>query len=90
MIPLVAGTLHALGDHKHEICFSKNEHHFHQKDYDCPFYSIKNNNPLLTYTSYDLTKESHHSESKGIVKYFLTSHQQLSFSLRGPPQTTHI
>lgn len=85
MLPLFVGSLHALSDHKHDICFSKSESHFHQKDLDCTLHLLKNTNSLLIENSFSLQKEYTKIILKERKKNFLKSHQHLSFSLRAPP-----
>lgn len=90
MVPIFAGSLHAFSDHKHEICFAKNEQHFHENDFDCSFHVIKHSTPFLTNNTYTSFIRALHLDCEGIQKNFLKSHQQLSFSLRGPPATVHF
>ena len=90
MVPLFSGTLHAFSDHKHEICFAKHVKHFHENDIDCSFQVIKNSTPFLTDNSFTSYAETEHLDYEGAKKNFLKSHQQLSFSLRGPPVTIRL
>ena len=87
-IPMFVGLFHSLSEHNHEICFSKIEKHVHEKDIDCSLDVIKNSNSLLSESTYETFKILFY---KGIVEKknnFLTSHQQLYFSLRAPPYST--
>ncbi|MDG5491927.1 hypothetical protein [Psychroserpens sp. SPM9] len=86
LVPSVVKFSHALSNHEHEVCFDKDQTHFHKIDLDCEFYKFK----LQTQTTkvivdYDIYAiEANH---KTINHYysFLSNYQRLHFSLRGPP-----
>lgn len=85
-IPASIELVHAYEPHKHTICTSEIEHHFHENDVECvlchlqvDFYTTINKAVQLDISSQIMTEHAvHYTYFKG--------HQHLSFSLRGPPQ----
>ncbi|WP_298896159.1 hypothetical protein [uncultured Psychroserpens sp.] len=86
VLPSVVKFSHALSSHEHEVCFIKNQTHFHNIDIDCEFYKFKLSNSLyIQLENYSLTAND--KLYKPITTYhnFLKSHQHLPSYLRGPP-----
>ncbi|NVJ88854.1 MAG: hypothetical protein HWD82_05385 [Flavobacteriaceae bacterium] len=85
-IPIIALALHSLSNHKHEICHAKTESHIHSNDFDCDILLLKQGNSYIEVYNYQVFEISKISNIVSIKNSFLKNHQQLSFSLRGPPQ----
>ena len=91
VITLITPTLvkfgHIFEDHTHEVCTHKSQTHLHTLDIHCEFYKFKTNNLLaISHFSYDILDTN--TKSKEITSWlynFKYNHQQLPFSLRGPP-----
>lgn len=84
-LPIAVLAFHSLTNHKHEICFSKTEQHIHDKDLDCTLHLYKQSNSFLVDSDYQFFNNSEIQSSETLQQNFLKNHQQLSFSLRGPP-----
>lgn len=82
--PSIIQTVHAFHNHEHTVCTSKTEKHIHQKDYDCKLDVIKKTDVYLTTYSLNFTVIEN-KFSITLPYNFLTKHQQLPFSPRGPP-----
>jgi hypothetical protein len=77
--------MHALENHTHQVCHSKNENHVHENSTDCDFHFFKVNTPYLpnnTFTSIEPTKKTVLIEG---FYNFILDYQPLSYRLRGPP-----
>jgi len=85
IIPTIILFLHSFSNHEHRICLSKVENHIHQKEAKCelhllndsPFYAKKHVVNFINYIEI--------TSIENLKNNFLKNHQQLSFSLRGPP-----
>ncbi len=84
-IPITVLAFHSLTNHKHEICFSKTEQHIHDKDLDCNLHIYKQSHSFLADFTYQFSITNDINSVKNLKNSFLKNHQQLSFSLRGPP-----
>ena len=84
-LPAGIQLTHTFEEHKQTICSSDVIHHFHQQDIDCELCHLQ----VKTYAI--LAKEVYSFVQKNITfniennYQFLFIHQQLSYSLRGPP-----
>ena len=84
-IPATIQTVHAFEPHQEMICSSDVEHHFHQDELECTLCHLQAEIFAI------LPQEDFYLASKQIQLQnnrnyrFLFNHQQLSFSLRGPP-----
>lgn len=87
LLPLTVLAFHSLTNHKHEICFSKTEQHIHDKDLDCTLHLYKQNHSFLSELNAFVTFKTKANAVIKLKNSFLKNHQQLSFSLRGPPST---
>lgn len=85
--PAVVKLGHAFENHKHEICVDNSSAHLHTLDLDCEFYKFNISNPLLIPNfQYEISFIDSYSTIKNFGLYnFKYNHQQLYFSLRGPP-----
>ena len=86
LIPTAVKFTHAFNHYKHEVCLGEKTAHIHKLDLDCKFYEFKlTKNYLLGHFSF-IVFESKKSPLKRVSPYiFLSSYQNLHFSLRGPP-----
>jgi|TARA_R100000789_G_C2989329_1_gene145678 hypothetical protein len=85
LLPLAANSLHDFLNHEHAVCASKIENHVHEKDIDCSLHLLKQNTLYLATNSYNLQQITIIKTNNSTPYNFLKNHQQLSFSLRGPP-----
>lgn len=76
---------HAFGDHNHRVCHSIDVKHIHKKDTDCSILLIKHNLSNEILSEYEFFNPIVINSVDILKKNFLKNHQQLSFSLRGPP-----
>ena len=76
---------HAFGDHNHRVCHSIEVKHIHKKDLDCSVHLFKQNLAYHTFQEYQFIEVNEIHSNDILKKNFLKNHQQLSFSLRGPP-----
>jgi len=87
LLPTTVKIFHAFENYKHEVCTSKGTKHIHQIDHDCLFYKFHLNNPLIFSTfSFDLLNSDKAISIIDGLYDFKYNHQQLSFSLRAPPE----
>ena len=86
LVPSVIKFSHAFTHHQHEICNGEYQTHLHKSDIDCDFYKFKLSSQFYFLIEDFLILEKK-SESNRIFEFysFLNNHQQLPFSLRGPP-----
>ena len=86
--PSIVKLSHVFANHEHEVCTTDKAQHFHEVNLDCEFYKFKKTSESYINQVYNDT-ESFLKVQKEITFYytFLSSHQQLSISLRGPPLT---
>lgn len=87
LTPIMVKSYHGFENHKHDVCVEKYSTHFHAVDLDCEFYKFKLSNTyyqsIANYTATPLFKILKKNTS---YYFFLTSHQQDSSYLRGPPR----
>ncbi len=77
--------LHSFSNHEHRICQSKSESHLHQKEAKCELH-ILNHSPFYVNNSiFNFINCAEINSAENLKSNFLKNHQQLSFSLRGPP-----
>ncbi len=88
LVPTAVKFAHILShhDHTHEVCLGKKSAHLHKVDVDCEFYKFQLNNHFLLTVEYDYNIYTPSNlKALSLTYKFLNNHQQLSFSLRGPP-----
>ncbi len=83
--PAVIQTIHLFDNHSHTICTSKTDQHIHDKSLNCELDMIKKSDGFLfEQIQTIIVIEGLSSFTK--TYNFLLAHQQLPFSLRGPPE----
>lgn len=83
--PAVIQTIHLFENHSHTICTSKTDQHIHDKSLNCELDVIKKSDGFLfEQIQTIIVIEGLSSFTK--TYNFLLAHQQLPFSLRGPPE----
>ena len=85
LYPAVIQTIHLFENHSHTICTSKTDQHIHEKSLNCELDVIKKSDGFLfeqNQTIIVIEGLSSFTETYN----FLLAHQQLPFSLRGPPE----
>ncbi|OMP30655.1 hypothetical protein [Mangrovimonas sp. DI 80] len=87
LLPYITKLTHVFTHHHHEVCNGESQAHLHSLDQDCSFYQFKINNTFVL-TSFDfvIPKIVPAKETTVGLYNFKYNHQQLSFSLRGPPE----
>ena len=91
LLPIVILGLHSFEKHEHNICCSDNVEHFCNKDFDCSdLHVLKISEPYLANINYQFFQNEEKNSIDNLKHSFLKSHQQLSFSLRGPPFNNFI
>ncbi|MDO6596812.1 hypothetical protein Q4512_07780 [Oceanihabitans sp. 2_MG-2023] len=87
LTPSLVKVGHVFENHKHDVCTDNlSQTHLHALDLDCEFYKFKLNTKYYTVlNNFRLSVEENFSKINNTFYYFLNNHQQLSFSLRGPP-----
>lgn len=75
-------------NHEHTVCSSKIENHVHEKDLDCSLHLLKQSDVSLANYSFKIIQITINKDINSLKYNYLKNHQQLSFSLRGPPLTT--
>lgn len=86
LFPSAFKLSHIFLDHHHELCFDQSSTHFHVKDIKCDIYKFKLNN-LIAFEpfNFEIIKTEHQPKKILFNYFFLSEHQSLHFSLRGPP-----
>ncbi|MEY8849102.1 hypothetical protein AB9K26_09810 [Psychroserpens sp. XS_ASV72] len=86
LLPLAVKFSHLFSHHDHEVCLGENQSHLHEIDMDCEFFKFKINHQT-TFASFDFQpiEFTDHQKTFDAEYVFLSSFQQLHFSLRGPP-----
>ena len=86
LIPAAVKFTHAFNHYKHEVCLGEKTTHVHKLDLDCKFYDFKlTQNYILSEFNFN-TSDIKIPSLKVVSPYiFLSSYQNLHFSLRGPP-----
>lgn len=74
-------------NHEHAVCNSKIEQHLHEKDVDCNLHLFKESTSFLADIDFEILTNTIITKNNSISYTFLKNYSQLSFSLRGPPQT---
>lgn len=86
LIPTAAKVAHIFQSHKHVFCTAKHERHIHNYDFDCQFYKFHVNAictiPEVHFDIPQLFQSKRTIEAPYVA---LNEHQDLHFSLRGPP-----
>ncbi len=85
LLPTSIQLAHAFEQHEHVICSSDAESHIHQDDVECFLCHLQGETFAIVpnETSYFAEKQIKFNNNRNYQ--FLFNHQQLSFSLRGPP-----
>jgi len=83
--PAVIQTIHLFENHSHTICTSKTDQHIHDKSLNCELDVIKKSDGFL-FEQIQTIKVIEGLSSFTKTYNFLLAHQQLPFSLRGPPE----
>ena len=83
--PAVIQTVHLFDNHTHKVCTSKTDHHIHEKTFDCELDVIKKSDGFLFEQNQTNIVIDDLFSITGTYN-FLLPHQQLPFSLRGPPE----
>lgn len=86
LLPSALKVSHAFNHYKHEVCFGEKTTHLHKIDLDCKFYDFKiTKNCILNEFNFSASEPTT-TPLKIVSQYiFLSSYQNLHFSLRGPP-----
>ena len=86
LFPSAVKLAHVFANHEHAYCNHYSESHFHEKILDCELFKFQqapfSSGVIFTYEPY----EPENQYTKPVSAYFFISdHQKLPFSLRGPP-----
>ena len=86
LLPGAIKLSHAFNHYKHEVCLGEKTTHFHKTDVNCKFYDFKlTKNYMLSEFNFNAS-EANTPSLKIVSQYlFLSTYQNLHFSLRGPP-----
>jgi hypothetical protein len=90
MIPTIVLFLHSFCNHHHHICDSKVESHIHQKEIECKLHLLHHNTFYFSDSIYNFINYTKIISVESLTNNFLKNHQQLSFSLRGPPLKVQV
>jgi len=86
MLPSAVKFTHVFENHKHEVCLDNITSHMHETDVECEFYKFKLNTQYYTFFEISfLNIEDNFLKINNTLYNFKYNHQQLSYSLRGPP-----
>ncbi len=86
LAPSLVKFNHIFENHKHEVCIDYSTSHLHEIDLDCEFYKFDKVNEYHNTLDYNYESFTSIFPNTNFSYYnFLSSHQQLNFSLRGPP-----
>jgi hypothetical protein len=86
LVPTLVKSYHGFEDHKHEVCNEKYSTHFHELNLDCEFYKFKvNTNYYQGIETLLFASNLKITEQNTSYYFFLSTHQQDNFYLRGPP-----
>lgn len=86
LLPSAVKFAHVLEQHKHEVCTDNSSTHMHELDLDCEFYKFKLNTQYYSFLeSNNIIIEDNYFKINNTFYNFQYNHQQLSYSLRGPP-----
>jgi hypothetical protein len=85
ILPACIQIVHAFEQHEQTICTSEIENHIHINDLECELCHLQAETPAILpkVTLYLGSKQAKLLKNKNYQ--FLFNHQQLPFSLRGPP-----
>lgn len=86
LIPTAVKVAHIFKTHHHVFCTAKHEKHLHNYDFDCQFYKF-HVNASFTLPNFHFEVPEIFQPSKAIEAPYvaLIEHEDLHFSLRGPP-----
>ena len=84
-LPASIQLVHSFEVHKESFCTSEVENHFHQKDLKCELCHLQAESIALLPKEFLLFSSNETTINNNKNYQFLLNHQQLSFSLRGPP-----
>ncbi|WP_435415192.1 hypothetical protein [Polaribacter aestuariivivens] len=85
LLPTAIDSFHDYLNHEHKTCISKTEAHIHKKDIDCNLHLLKQSDTFLASQDFKLLVNNVNLDTNYLHYNFLKNHNQLSFSLRGPP-----
>lgn len=86
LLPSAIKLEHVFEDHEHEICSDISTQHLHEIDLECEFYKFKLNTEYqIVFNHCKILVEENYFKKDCTPYFFLNNHQQLPFSLRGPP-----
>lgn len=86
ILPSAVKFTHAFNHYKHVTCLGKTTTHLHKLDLDCKFYDFKlTHNYILSTFSFIVFVPKPLYVKLASQYVFLSTYQQLHFSLRGPP-----
>lgn len=86
LLPSAVKFSHVFSHNQHEICNGEYQTHLHKSDIDCTFYKFKlNTNFYSLFEYFEMPINESYFKIDSALYVFLNNHQQLSFSLRGPP-----
>ena len=90
MIPTIVLFLHSFCNHDHHICQSKLQSHIHQKEAKCELHLL-NHSPFY-FDNFPINKVyfTEITSVESLTDNSLINHQQLPFSLIGPPLKVQI
>ena len=84
-LPASIQLVHSFEVHEEIFCTSEVENHFHQKDLKCELCHLQAKSNALLPKEFLLFSSNETTINNNKNYQFLLNHQQLSFSLRGPP-----
>ena len=89
LMPAFLNLAHAIHGHNGQTCASDIALHLHETEFDCEFQKYKLTKQFYTdLQNFDLFVLAVIRENTSVSYSFLSSYQQLHFSLRGPPSVT--
>ncbi|NQX85737.1 MAG: hypothetical protein HRT67_07500 [Flavobacteriaceae bacterium] len=84
--PTALKFAHSFEHHDHDICKTPQTLHFHELKFDCDLCDFQlTQTYLLSQFDYQLSEQTTLNKTVSEQYEFKYCHQQLSFSLRGPP-----
>ena len=85
-LPSVMKLSHAIHEHQNQKCSKDIAVHFHNAEFDCEFQKFKLSKQFYTdLDHFDFFIPTEIREDVSASYTFLSTYQQLHFSLRGPP-----
>ena len=84
--PSTVDFLHVVSGHQHDYCNHYSESHFHENNLDCDIFEFQQrafSSPEIHSYTFFVPKVNTSVQTEAYQ--FLSTYQQLPFSLRGPP-----